>query len=139
MECLVRRIRQHCENNLKILFVMLFSLVRYNISKIHFPEVLNNEICLLLVYHLADETSRTSEKNKWTCTCSIAQQANMNFVLANCSSSCDCRPGIIYPITLSPIQIVIAIFLSNKFTQSVKISIIHQYLNLSYQVFMCSR
>ncbi|CAA2934584.1 receptor-like serine threonine- kinase NCRK isoform X1 [Olea europaea subsp. europaea] len=50
-------------------------------------------IAVVWIQHtLCDETSRTSEKNKWTCTCSIAQQANMNFVLANCSSSCDCRP-----------------------------------------------
>ncbi|KAK4440723.1 Receptor-like serine/threonine-protein kinase NCRK [Sesamum alatum] len=42
---------------------------------------------------LSDGLSMKSEANKWTCTCSVAHQENLNFVLANCSSSCDCSPA----------------------------------------------
>lgn len=50
-------------------------------------------IALVQIQHtLCGELSRTSETTKWTCTCSIAR-ANLNFVLANCSSSCDCSPA----------------------------------------------
>ncbi|GFP84245.1 receptor-like serine/threonine-protein kinase ncrk [Phtheirospermum japonicum] len=42
---------------------------------------------------LCDGLSTESETNKWTCTCSITRQENLNIVPANCSSSCDCSPG----------------------------------------------
>ncbi|KAL0417708.1 UNVERIFIED_CONTAM: Receptor-like serine/threonine-protein kinase NCRK [Sesamum radiatum] len=42
---------------------------------------------------LSDGLSTKPEANKWTCTCSIAHQENLNFVPANCSSSCDCSPA----------------------------------------------
>ncbi|PIN07658.1 Serine/threonine protein kinase [Handroanthus impetiginosus] len=41
---------------------------------------------------LCDGIPTNSAANKWTCTCSIARQGNLNFVSANCSSSCDCSP-----------------------------------------------
>ncbi|KAG8387655.1 hypothetical protein BUALT_Bualt02G0043900 [Buddleja alternifolia] len=42
---------------------------------------------------LCDGNLTKSEANKWTCTCSIAPQENLNFIPANCSSSCDCSPA----------------------------------------------
>ncbi|KAL2471057.1 Receptor-like serine/threonine-protein kinase NCRK [Abeliophyllum distichum] len=51
-------------------------------------------ISLIWIQHAhCGELSTTSETTKWTCTCSIAHQANLNFVPANCSSSCDCSPA----------------------------------------------
>lgn len=41
---------------------------------------------------LSDGLGTNSDMNKWTCTCSISHQQTFNFVLANCSSSCDCSP-----------------------------------------------
>ncbi|KAI3461418.1 hypothetical protein Pfo_018081 [Paulownia fortunei] len=51
-------------------------------------------INLVWIQHtLCDGLSTKYETNKWTCTCSIAHQENLNFAPANCSLSCDCSPG----------------------------------------------
>ncbi|RVW38837.1 Receptor-like serine/threonine-protein kinase NCRK [Vitis vinifera] len=43
---------------------------------------------------LCDVLSDTSNINKWTCTCSSANQGSQNYILAgNCSTSCDCSPA----------------------------------------------
>ncbi|KAL3653017.1 hypothetical protein CASFOL_002698 [Castilleja foliolosa] len=52
-------------------------------------------ICIInavWVQHIyCDGISTESETKKWACTCSIARQENLNFIPANCSSSCDCN------------------------------------------------
>ena len=46
---------------------------------------------------MADVLSDTSSINKWTCTCSSANQGSQNYTLAaNCSKSCDCSPGMTF-------------------------------------------
>lgn len=42
---------------------------------------------------LSDGLGTNSDTNKWTCICSTVRQQAFNFVLANCSSSCDCNPA----------------------------------------------
>ncbi|XP_042062147.1 receptor-like serine/threonine-protein kinase NCRK [Salvia splendens] len=42
---------------------------------------------------LSDGPATNSDTNKWTCTCSIAREQILAFVLENCSSSCDCIPA----------------------------------------------
>ncbi|XP_035547210.1 uncharacterized protein LOC109010192 [Juglans regia] len=42
-----------------------------------------------------DELSDTSGINKWTCKCSYTYQGNHSYaVKSNCSTSCNCIPGI---------------------------------------------
>ncbi|XP_042035245.1 receptor-like serine/threonine-protein kinase NCRK isoform X3 [Salvia splendens] len=42
---------------------------------------------------LSDGPATNSDTNKWACTCSIAREQILAFVLENCSSSCDCIPA----------------------------------------------
>ena len=45
---------------------------------------------------VADELSGTSGVNKWTCKCSSTSQGNQSYALkSNCSTSCDCLPGML--------------------------------------------
>ncbi|KAJ7981016.1 Protein kinase family protein [Quillaja saponaria] len=47
-------------------------------------------ISMLWIQHIfCDELSDTSGLNKWKCSCSLYQR-NINYTLANCSTSCDC-------------------------------------------------
>ncbi|KAI3450584.1 hypothetical protein Pfo_007249 [Paulownia fortunei] len=84
--------------NTSLFFSYLFSNVSFVVGSKQMG--LQVEIALLCIINvvwiqhaLCDGISEKSEANKWTCTCSIGHQKNLNVVPANCSSSCDCSPA----------------------------------------------